>query len=206
MDEQIREQLHERIQRYSMPDSLLLKRALKLAEDTHAGAYRKPSIHRPDHRDPYIVHPMRVALILIDEVELSDSDAVAAGLLHDTIEDSDGAVDMPMLVKEFGSSIADIVYTLSKPHHSPDVPRSVQLANYHKRLMEAPVKTRMVKLADRLDNIREALLTSEKAFQHKYLDETRSKYLPMAQITNAYFYNSISDACNKLEALLESEL
>lgn len=204
MIEQLREQLLERIQRYSAPDASLLERALKLAEETHAGAYRKPRIDRPDQRDPYIVHPMRVALILIDEAELTDSDAVAAGLLHDTIEDSAGAVNLHMLLKEFGSSVAEIVDTLSKPDHSPDVARSVQLAAYHQRLMSAPAKTRMVKLADRLDNIREALLTTERAFQHKYLSETRSEYLPMAQATSSYFHRSISEVCDRLEAILGS--
>lgn len=204
MKERIREQLWERIQRYSEPDSSLLKRALKLAEDTHAGAYRKPNVHQPDHRDPYIVHPMRVALILIDEVDLSDSDAVAAGLLHDTIEDSAGAVTRSTILENFGHSVADIVCALSKPEYAPEVARHEQLAAYHQRLVTTPVKTRMVKLADRLDNIREALLTSERAFQRKYLAETRATYLPLAQMTSDYFHKSISDICDRLEALLES--
>ncbi len=204
MKERIREQLWERIQRYSEPDSSLLKRALKLAEDTHAGAYRKPTVQQPDCRDPYIVHPMRVALILIDEVDLSDSDAVAAGLLHDTIEDSAGAVTRSTILEKFGQSVADIVCALSKPEYAPGVARHEQLADYHQKLMIAPVKTRMVKLADRLDNIREALLTSERPFQHRYLAETRTTYLPLAQITSDYFYKSISDICDRLEALLES--
>ncbi|MCS6884021.1 MAG: HD domain-containing protein [Acidobacteriota bacterium] len=186
---------------YVEQQAQMIKSALTLAEEVHAGAYRKPR-KGADQADPYIVHPIRVALILTEELGINDSDMIIAALLHDVVEDSGGSVTIASIRTRFGATVADMVNTLTKPSSS-DVPKQMQLDSYYKALLAAPEKTRKVKLADRLDNIREALLTSDVAFQRRYLAETVSYYLPMALATDSYLYSQIKDACERLSLLLD---
>src|SRR5215212_8059908 len=137
MVETVRQRLVEEISKYEDGDRAVLYRALELAERMHDGQYRRPKFERPGHRDPYIIHPMRVALILLQEVGLRSLEPVAAALLHDVVEDSDGQVTEKDIERDFGAEIAHIVGLLSKPPGSPDVPRHEQLSAYHKNIANA---------------------------------------------------------------------
>lgn len=202
MIEQVRERLEKQLTTFAAADADMLRRALALAEATHAGQYRKPSAARPEHRDPYLIHPMRVALVLLEEVDVREPAAVAAALLHDVVEDSDGRVTDEMIARDFGPEVAAIVAALTKPPHSATVPREQQLHDYHENIAAAPLAVRAVKLADRLDNIREAVTVGDARFQRKYLAETREIYLPLAAATDNYFHSTISEICDRIESML----
>lgn len=184
------------------PKRVLLTRALALAETVHEGQFRKPSKLDPDLREPYIVHPMRVALILFEELGLKDTEAICAAILHDVVEDSAGRITTSDLERKFGRIIALMVSVLTKPVPDKKIPREAQLKTYHERIAQAAVPTRLVKLADRLDNMRECVGCNDPAFQQRYLEETRNEYLPIAEATDDYLYEELSNLCNRLEETL----
>jgi GTP diphosphokinase / guanosine-3',5'-bis(diphosphate) 3'-diphosphatase len=199
----VREELEEEIKKFTPDEATKLSSALELAEKTHEGQYRKPSVETPDHRDPYIIHPMRVALILLQELGIRHSHVIAAAILHDVVEDSDGKVTVDEIAQKFGDEVAEIVALLSKPPYSSEMARYEQLAIYHNNIAAASVWVRSVKLADRLDNIRESLRTNDSAFQIKYLNETREIYIPLAAETDPFFYSKIAEICNRLDQMLK---
>ena len=184
------------------PKRVLLTRALALAEQIHEGQFRKPPKIDPELREPYVIHPMRVALILFEELGLRDTDALCAALLHDVVEDGNGRVTTSDLEKKFGRIIALMVSVLTKPNPDKKIPREVQLKTYHERIMQAAIPTRLVKLADRLDNMRDAIECNDVVFQKRYLIETREEYIPIAEATDEYIHAELIGLCDKLEDYL----
>ncbi|HEY9715494.1 MAG TPA: HD domain-containing protein, partial [Chroococcales cyanobacterium] len=153
----IRHRLMLALEDLTHPDQLLVTRALKLAEEVHARQYRRPLKIDPLLKIAYINHPMRVALILIEEMQQKNPDLIAAALLHDVVEDSNGKVTTAMLEQEFGRTVALMVSVLTKPPVDKKIPRAKQLETYHERVVNANSQTRLIKLCDRTDNMREAL-------------------------------------------------
>ncbi|MCX7745257.1 MAG: HD domain-containing protein, partial [Flavobacteriales bacterium] len=96
--------LEERLFRLLGAEDELVRKALEFIEEKHSGQYRKSG-------EPYVVHPIEVAIILA-ELQL-DKATVVAGLLHDVLEDTDTTYDE--IKKSFGKEIADIVEGVTKP-------------------------------------------------------------------------------------------
>ena len=120
----------------------MIFKAIEFAAKSHAGQYRKGT------HIPYIIHPLGVAKILI-EYGYPDH-MVIAGLLHDTIEDTQVTLDQIKGI--FGSAIADLVEAASEPNKSDDwEPRKKHTIE---RLKTLPKEAVILALADKLDNIR----------------------------------------------------
>jgi guanosine-3',5'-bis(diphosphate) 3'-pyrophosphohydrolase len=102
---------------------------------------------RKDGRTPYITHPFRVAMTVRTVFGCDDPIAIAAALLHDTIEDT--LTDYDELHDRFGTAIADIVAALTKNMALPDMKRE---ADYDHRLAAADWRAKLVKLGDVFDN------------------------------------------------------
>lgn len=119
-----------------------LRGAAYFSAARHAGQTRK------DGRTPYISHPVTVANILAREGGVEDHEVIAAGLLHDTIEDTD--TTHRELVERFGRRVADMVLELSNPPGlSGDEAKAKQLqANYSPGAAT-------VKIADKTANVRD---------------------------------------------------
>ncbi len=121
-------------------------KAYKLAEDKHDGQYRKSG-------EPYIIHPLNVALILT--TIYADASTIEAGLLHDVLEDCDCSEEE--MIDIVGSEVTKIVQgvtKLSKIHFSTE---NEYLIDYYKKIivgMSEDVRVIIVKLADRLHNMR----------------------------------------------------
>lgn len=199
----VRHRLVSQLDDYRPAERALLWKALALAEEIHDRQFRRPS--KATTAQPYIIHPMRVALILLEELEYRDFEVVAAALLHDVVEMSEGKVAVPDVEAQFGRNIALMVSVLSKPKADSQVSRSTQLSTYIDRLNQAPIQTRLVKLADRLDNVRESLTAVDRDFQEDYLKETMKTYLPMAEATDQYLFEELVQSCQKLEQELKVE-
>ncbi|PHX97692.1 MAG: (p)ppGpp synthetase [Gemmatimonadetes bacterium] len=149
----------------------LLARAYQFSDRAHAGQRRK-------NGDPFVTHCVEVAKILAD-LQL-DSVTVASGLIHDVIEDTD--VTLEDVEREFGREIAQIVDGLTKIGHLPLTSlQERQVENYRKLLLSIAkdVRVIMVKLADRLHNMRtlDYLDPSKRA---RIAQETRDLYAPLA--------------------------
>ena len=117
--------------------------AIEFATRAHSGDYRKGT------RIPYITHPLNVARILIESG--CPEEVVAAGLLHDTLEDT--RVTFAEIEAAFGSEVAGLVGAVSEPNKS-DHTWENRKAHTLKCLKTAPFEVLLISLADKLDNIR----------------------------------------------------
>lgn len=128
----------------------LWQAASAFAARAHAGQLRK------DGRTPYVSHCFRVAMTVRDVYQCADEVAIAAALLHDTIEDTD--TDYDDVHDSFGREIADCVAALTKNMILPESEREVE---YDRRLADADWRARLIKLADVYDNLSELSRTTE---------------------------------------------
>ncbi len=123
----------------------LLERAVAFA------AYRHRHQFRRDGVTPYVEHPKAVMAILRDEFGVQDPEVLAAGLLHDTIEDT--ATDYDAVAEEFGTRVADLVAALTKDKRLPEGRRE---RAYFAQLSRAPLAAKFCKVADTLHNLRDS--------------------------------------------------
>lgn len=106
---------------------------------------------RRDGKTPYVAHVARVTLVLTHLFGCTDETAIAAALLHDTIEDT--ATDYDDIEEGFGVEVAECVAALTKNMTLPEKQRE---ADYERRLRGATWRARLVKLADVYDNLCDA--------------------------------------------------
>ena len=106
---------------------------------------------RRDGVTPYVEHPRAVMRILRDEFRIKDPHTLAAGLLHDTIEDT--ATDYDEIAERFGRRVADLVAVLTKDKRLPEAKRE---RIYFAGLAKAPLAARCCKVADSLHNVRDS--------------------------------------------------
>lgn len=156
-------------------------RAYDVARTAHSGQTR-------DEGTPYIVHPVRVAVSLVDELSLYSPTLVCSALLHDVIEDSD--VTRDDIGRMFDERIAEVVWLLTKLE-------DVSLRDYLGRI-EAAAHTGapLVKLCDRLDNMRSVIDTPKLEKKRRYIRTTEEFFLPLAARTNQYLH---SELCRSLD-------
>lgn len=102
---------------------------------------------RKDKETPYVSHPFRVAMTVRHVFGCDDPVAIAAALLHDTIEDT--ATDYDDIAEQFGVQVADVVAAMTKSMILPEPQREV---DYDARLAKADWRARLIKLADVYDN------------------------------------------------------
>ncbi len=126
------------------------RQGLLTAADEFA-AWKHRHQFRRDGVTPYIKHPRGVMIILRDEFGVSDVDTLAAGLLHDTIEDT--ATDYDEISGRFGIRVADLVAVLTKDKRLPEEKRE---RDYFAGLAKAPLAARLCKIADSLYNVRDS--------------------------------------------------
>ena len=168
------EKLKKRILEYHPSSDLeMVDRAYKLAYEAHKDQKRKSG-------EPYIIHPVCVALILAD-FEL-DIESIVAGLLHDVVEDT--VVTEEELENEFGAEVAllvDGVTKLTKLNYSADK-IELQAENLRKMFlaMAKDIRVILIKLADRLHNMR-TLKYQPPHKQYEKARETMDIYAPIAQ-------------------------
>ena len=164
-------------------DISLVEKAYRVAHDSHAGQMRKSG-------EPYIIHPLSVAIILA-ELEL-DKETIAAGLLHDVLEDT--VMTEAEMEAEFGKEVVLLVdgVTKLKNLHFTDSIKNPKDKNENRLEMQAEnlrkmflamakdIRVIMIKLADRLHNMR-TLQHQSKEGQQRIARETQEIYCPIAQ-------------------------
>src|SRR6266403_1857855 len=152
-------------------DLEIIKKAYDYSQKVHSGQSRASG-------EPYLVHPLEVALVLT-EMKM-DPVAVAAGLLHDSVEDT--SVTIVDIRKEFGEQVAHIVEGVTKISKIDFATREEQQAENLRKMMLAMVddiRVILIKLADRLHNMR-TLEHLEPERQQKIAKETLEIYAPIA--------------------------
>lgn len=172
--EELYEILVNRIRKYHPSSGLeLIEKAYLLAKKAHAEQKRKSG-------EPYIIHPICVAIILAD-LEM-DLETIAAALLHDVVEDT--GVTSQELENEFGHEIAllvDGVTKLTNLNYSADKVE-LQAENLRKMFlaMAKDIRVILIKLADRLHNMR-TMQYQPPNKQYEKSRETMDIYAPLAQ-------------------------
>ncbi len=172
--EVLHDQLIESIRKYHPSEDIsMVEKAYEAASKAHAGQKRKSG-------EPYITHPLYVAIILA-ELEM-DKETIVAGLLHDVVEDT--VMTEEEITEQFGEEVAllvDGVTKLGKLSYDADK-EDVQAENLRKMFlaMAKDIRVIIIKLADRLHNMRTLQYMSEEK-QREKARETMDIYAPIAQ-------------------------
>ncbi len=158
-------------------DKELVRTAFEMSAEAHKTMRRKSG-------EPYILHPLAVAMICVEEIGLGVRSTICA-LLHDTVEDTD--LNLEDIQREFGSEIAKIVDGLTKIANVLDTNTSKQAENFKKILLTLTDDPRviLIKLADRLHNMR-TLDSMKRESQLKISSETVYIYAPLAHRMGLY--------------------
>src|SRR6478609_3373060 len=158
-------------------DKELVRTAFEMAAEAHITTRRKSG-------EPYILHPIAVAIICVEEIGLGVRSTICA-LLHDTVEDTD--ITLEDIERDFGGEIARIVDGLTKISGVIDTSSSQQAENFKKILLTLTDDPRviLIKLADRLHNMR-TLDYMKREKQLKIASETVWVYAPLAHRMGLY--------------------
>ena len=158
-------------------DKELVRSAFEMAVEAHKTMRRKSG-------EPYVLHPLAVAMICVEEIGLGVRSTICA-LLHDTVEDTD--ISLEDIQREFGAEIAKIVDGLTKISTVLDANTSQQAENFKKILLTLTDDPRviLIKLADRLHNMR-TLDSMNREKQLKISSETVYVYAPLAHRLGLY--------------------
>ena len=178
--EELYQDLIERVRKYHPSDDIsLIEKAYHVADEAHKNQVRKSG-------EPYIIHPLCVAIILAD-LEL-DKETIAAGLLHDVVEDT--IMTDEEIREQFGADVALLVDGVTKLEQIPlssdgsdsDTKLEMQAENLRKMFlaMAKDIRVIMIKLADRLHNMR-TLKHMPPEKQQRIAKETLEIYAPIAQ-------------------------
>ena len=157
---------------------------INLIRNAYEYAYRKHFSQKRITGDDYITHPLNVAWILTDVN--ADGEAIAAALLHDTIEDSDSTYDE--IKSLFGENVANIVDGVTKINRINFSSDSEQMAANQRKILvglSSDVRVLIVKLADRLHNMRTLYVLSEEK-QKRKAKETLEILTPVAHRLGMY--------------------
>jgi GTP pyrophosphokinase len=162
-------------------DAKLIKKAFNISMEAHKDMRRKSG-------EPYIYHPLEVALVCVEEIGLGTTSIVSA-LLHDVVEDTDW--ELEDIEREFGYKVMTIIDGLTKISGVFDYGSSQQAENFRKMLLTLSddVRVILIKLADRLNNMR-TLGSMPRHKQLKIASETMYLYAPLAHRLGLYSIKS----------------
>lgn len=170
-------------------ETRLIRKAFDVAVEAHKDMRRKSG-------EPYIFHPIAVAKICAEEMELGPV-AIVAALLHDTVEDT--YITLDDIEELFGIKVRIIINGLTKIPEVFDENLSIQAENFRKMILTISEDLRVVliKLADRLHNMR-TLESMRSDKQLKIASETNFLYAPLAHRLGLYTIKSeLEDLCLK---------
>lgn len=160
-------------------DKKIVRRAFELAAEAHNDMRRKSG-------EPYILHPLAVAKIVVEEIGLGVT-SVCCALMHDVVEDTE--ITLEDIEDEFGVSYSKIIDGLTKISNLVDgsATESMQAENFRKILLTLAEDPRviLIKLADRLHNMR-TLTSMARQKQLKIASETTYIYTPLAHRLGLY--------------------
>ena len=123
------------------------------------------------------------------------------------VESKRDSVSVSDLEKDFGRSVAMIVSVLTAPPQAENETAEQKRSRkniYYQRIRQASVVSKIVKLADRLDSLREAPLWLDQELKKTYLEETERIFVPIAEDTDSYLHEQLVDACQELKEAIEN--
>lgn len=174
--------LHEVIaQRYPMDDVKRIKDALRLAREAHRDQSR-------DEGSPYIVHPMRVALLMMKYESPTTANMFIAALFHDMLEDT--RLTEEEIRQTFGEQVLEYTLGITRyrpPEELPELKKQGKIRKW-KQIMQSGQEIRAIKAFDYLDNMIswKFIPDDNPSFRKipRWLMEAETMYLSLAEITN----------------------
>ncbi|MBI4252906.1 bifunctional (p)ppGpp synthetase/guanosine-3',5'-bis(diphosphate) 3'-pyrophosphohydrolase [Candidatus Uhrbacteria bacterium] len=179
------------IQHFHTSAQALLTKAYQGAKEAHAPQMR-------DDGTPYILHPLRATLCLIDECGITNVDTLCGALLHDVIEDT--PVTNDSIARDFGGEVARLVRNVTRPRPlcEDDELISKDKAQKFLAIMDKDERTRLIKCADVLDNVRSwPNIPCDSMAQKKlprWYEEIEHYALPLAQKTHPVLFAELDSA------------
>ena len=156
----------------------IIVKAYEVAKEKHDGQFRKSG-------DPYIQHPIEVAYILA--TLHAGPSTIVAGLLHDVLEDTDTTKEE--LTRDFNKDVAEIVDGVTKISKLKYMTKEKALAHNHEKLLLAmakDIRVVLVKIADRLHNIKTIEYHQDIEKRKRIAQETLDLYAPLAHRLGMY--------------------
>lgn len=164
--------------------SSVLKEAFLFAEEAHSNQIREES----EKGVPYIIHPVRMVIYLLRDLQVSDVDLVVAALFHDVVEDTRFKIED--IEERFGKRVAELVEHLTRRRQAGETEEEKREAKKKKfeELMMTDKDVRLAKCSDLLDNMRAWPYIpighpTRKKFP-RWLEEAEKYYIPLAQKTD----------------------
>lgn len=199
-----RQKFFARLSKLKQSDRMDIELAYDIAKEAHRRFAR-------DEGTRYFEHLRDVALILVDECHITEPDIIISALLHDSIEDT--PIMGNILLKEsiwrktaryrlkkiFDYRVADIVIALTKPRINGKRTSQKELnqkKKYSTQILTAPPEAGIIKMADRLHNLR-TLSGTKKEKQRRQIKETREFLLPLFEKTVFGVYARHADMLRK---------
>lgn len=158
------------------------------------------SAHVRDEGTPFIDHPVRVARILWEELGTRDVDMIVAALNHDVLEDCDW-LDEQVLAGALGQRATDLVKDVTKEQVA-DADKPARDRAYLDNLRVIPFESRLLKLADRIDNLRGVVSSGNPDKAARYLTVSREEFIPLALATDPRAAELVTQACDQIERFL----
>lgn len=161
--------------------------------------------------EPYINHPLRVSLILSEELKKNDADLVCAALLHDALAGADDSghvttgkqskISESEVMEQLGERVCNIITPLAKSNEPAAGGFKEQENNskYFQALKESHPDTRYVKVAETLDNVRSMKNFDRRDKMLRYKDETQKYIVPIAEKTDERLVFKLSVALYELK-------
>lgn len=182
---------------FSSKDCQHILKALEVAQQAHSNQLR-------DNGDPYIVHPMRVAMMLLFFEPGLPVNVFIAALLHDTLEDT--SLKASDISDNFGNHVLLLVSSVTRKHGTESLQEKQQAKfDMWKKIMQAGHETRAIKTFDALDNMicwkTIPPTHSARAKIPRWLREAQTMSLPLARITNSKAYDMLKEQYSYYERL-----
>lgn len=179
------------LKQFSVSDARTLEKAYRHAKKAHGSQMR-------DDGTPYILHPLRATISLMTECGVQESDILIAMLLHDVIEDTPLTYDH--IARDFGEEVAHLVQNVTRPRPAVQDEQAIRNNKAQKfmALMGADEKTRLIKCADVLDNVRSwpnipCGSTAQKKLS-RWHEEIATYAMPLAEQTHPVLFKELSKA------------
>lgn len=167
----------------------------QFAAAAHAGQVR-------DEGSPFIEHPVQVVVILWNELGNRKVDVVLAALCHDVLEDCPD-IDPAVLGDLIGQNALELVLAVTK-RGVADHLKAARDSEYLDSIRHASHDVRLLKLADRIHNLRSIPAAGDRAKARRYLNVSRDAFLPIAAATDITAERLVADACDAIESYLEA--
>lgn len=166
-----------------------MSKALALAKKEHSGQFRHSG-------EPYVIHPIRAALVLLEELNIKNADFICALLLHDAIEE--GSVTSKDIKKTFGDKVAELVggLTRERPDKETEEQKKKNKIEYIKKLSQKSRELQLLKLCDVLDNARSWYYIPEEDPNFKKIPRWKNElkhYLPLAEKIDANLFSLLKE-------------